>query len=230
MGGDLILTNSQLQAVAYSVRNIIRAESKGVAEVELVDTLDGIESFPTIRVLGGIPQIVRAPVRLLSEPAWEAVKDLVETLQKALDQVDGATQRADQATADSKAQTEASKKQTEEARQATLQAIEVLSNPPIVIENQLYIYNVEKHAYEATGQDMKGNTFIPTYDENTGYMSWTNDGGLENPPPVRIEGNVNFATFEPDLEDGHLWACTTNEYTGAGFELNEDTGIFSVIT
>ncbi len=61
-------------------------------------------------------------------------------------------------------------------------------------------------------------------------MSWTNDGGLDNPPPVRIEGNVNFATFEPDLDDGHLWACTTNEYTGAGFELNEDTGIFSVIT
>lgn len=35
--------------------------------------------------------------------------------------------------------------------------------------------------------DIKGFTFVPQVDED-GYLSWTNNGGLENPSPVKIIG------------------------------------------
>lgn len=38
----------------------------------------------------------------------------------------------------------------------------------------------------ADGKD--GATFKPLYDEQNGVLSWTNDGGLQNPPSVSIKG------------------------------------------
>lgn len=41
----------------------------------------------------------------------------------------------------------------------------------------------------ANGADGKdGATFKPSYDDQSGVLSWTNDGGLPNPPPIVIKG------------------------------------------
>ncbi len=48
----------------------------------------------------------------------------------------------------------------------------------------------------------KGATFKPFVDPTTGYISWTNDGGLANPTPVCIKGAkgdaFTFSDFTPD--------------------------------
>lgn len=95
---NLPLTDAQLEAVAYYVRNLIRKESKGVAEVELVNTLDGIESFPTILNVGGITKVVRAPIELLSAPAWAAVRELLDELNVSIESVETAVGSANNAT------------------------------------------------------------------------------------------------------------------------------------
>lgn len=42
----------------------------------------------------------------------------------------------------------------------------------------------------------KGAVFTPHVDENCN-LSWTNDGGLDNPPPVNIKGENGDATVTP---------------------------------
>jgi hypothetical protein len=42
----------------------------------------------------------------------------------------------------------------------------------------------------------KGAVFTPHVDELCN-LSWTNDGGLENPPPVNIKGEHGDATVTP---------------------------------
>lgn len=46
-----------------------------------------------------------------------------------------------------------------------------------------------KNAGELTGpQGDAGTVFVPTVDEETGMISWENDGGLDNPAPANIKG------------------------------------------
>ena len=92
------LTESQIQAIAARVRNILRAESKGVGELPVVSSLDGVLTLPALRMNGGIPEVVEAPVNLLQDVATDAVADAT---QKAADATSGANtskQNADKAT------------------------------------------------------------------------------------------------------------------------------------
>lgn len=52
----------------------------------------------------------------------------------------------------------------------------------------IYMYDTE-HGWVSQGklQGEKGTTFTPAVDAD-GNLSWTNDGGLPNPPPVNIKG------------------------------------------
>ena len=52
------LTESQIQAIAARVRNILRAESKGVGELPVVSSLDGVLTLPALSMNGGIPEVV----------------------------------------------------------------------------------------------------------------------------------------------------------------------------
>ncbi|MCC8095370.1 MAG: hypothetical protein LIP05_08440 [Tannerellaceae bacterium] len=215
---DLKLTDSQLKAIAYYVRSQIAAETRTVWEYNMVDSLEGVESMPVIQNIGGVRKTVRAPITLLSEPAWQAVKDLVEDLEKAFLKVDSAADKAINAANTVDAATEESKKQTAIMVEKIKLAVEVLSHPPIVEDNILYVYDIDTHEYYNTGQCMKGVTFKPFYDPADGMLYWTNDGGLENPEPVRVEGNVMFATFA-FRDDGHLIMRTVPEYKGADFKM-----------
>ena len=71
---DYPLTDAQIMQLAYRVRGLIRSESKSVPEVPMVDTLEGIESFPVVQTIGKVSKYARAPVSQLSQPAWDAVK------------------------------------------------------------------------------------------------------------------------------------------------------------
>lgn len=55
----------------------------------------------------------------------------------------------------------------------------------------LYIRTETEYRYIANIRGQKGDkgtTFTPKVNATTGYISWTNDGGLENPAPVYIKG------------------------------------------
>ena len=85
---DYPLTDAQILQLAYRVRGLIRAESKSVPEVPMVNTLEGIESFPVVQKIGGVPKYVRAPLSLLGQPAWDAVAGYIERLEDAIESID----------------------------------------------------------------------------------------------------------------------------------------------
>lgn len=53
-----------------------------------------------------------------------------------------------------------------------------------------------------------GTVFIPTVDEETGDISWSNDGGLDNPAPVNIKGPKGDAFEYDDFTEEQLAALT----------------------
>ena len=62
------MTTEEKDEIKKAVLADIQAESQDVSELEVVDTLDGVQSLPTMK--GG--QLVSAPVTLLSQPATDA--------------------------------------------------------------------------------------------------------------------------------------------------------------
>lgn len=226
---DYPLTDAQIMQLAYRVRGLIRSESKSVPEVPMVDTLEGIESFPVVQTIGKVSKYARAPVSLLSQPAWDAVKGYIEELQTAIGKVEDAIRNAENATEDSEKVTEESREQIRICKETIASALEVLAHPPVVGEdNYLRVYDLESHTYVRTDANMKGATFTPRLDPADGMLYWSNDQGLENPEPTRVEGNVMFATFDIDWQTGELYARTMPEYKGAGFEIDAN-GNFNVV-
>ena len=60
----MVLTEAQLQEIAKRVRAIIRAESKGVGDLPVATSLDGLLSLPALRFNGGVPEVVEAPIQI----------------------------------------------------------------------------------------------------------------------------------------------------------------------
>lgn len=229
MATEYPLSDAQILQLAYRVRGIIRSEAKTVPEVPPVDTLEGIESLPVVQKIGGVYKYVRAPIHLLAEPAWDAVAGYIDDMKAAIEKMEKTITAAETATSDSKAVTAESRKQIELCKEATAYAMEVLAHPPIVGEdNLLYVYDIGLEVYVSTGHNMKGATFTPRLDPTDGMLHWSNDQGLPNPEPTRVEGNVMFATFDIDWETGELYARTLPEYKGADFEIDEN-GNFNVV-
>lgn len=66
-----------------------------------------------------------------------------------------------------------------------------------------------------------GTTFVPSVSEETGEISWTNDGGLENPPPVNLREPVERFVAEYLEENGTDIPVATDEILG-GIKLGEN--------
>lgn len=50
----------------------------------------------------------------------------------------------------------------------------------------------------------KGTTFIP-HINSEGFLYWTNDGDLINPPPVKIKGSIESVDLKFKIDErGHL--------------------------
>ena len=89
------MTTEEKDEIKKAVLADIQAESQDVSELEVVDTLDGVQSLPTMK--GG--QLVSAPVNLLSKPATDAAAKAEVATQDAIAKTDAAAQKATDAAA-----------------------------------------------------------------------------------------------------------------------------------
>ncbi|KAA6319795.1 hypothetical protein EZS27_030351 [termite gut metagenome] len=67
------LTEVEIYEIAARVESLIRVNSKGVGELPVVNSLSNILSFPTLRLNGGIPEAVLAPIALLQQIAIDSI-------------------------------------------------------------------------------------------------------------------------------------------------------------
>lgn len=74
----MVLDSNQFNQLVEEVRKALLADSQGVGDVEIVDTLDDIVSLPALRLSGMEESVVEAPLELLSAPAREAAEELRE--------------------------------------------------------------------------------------------------------------------------------------------------------
>lgn len=79
----MVLTEAQLQEIARRVRAIIRAESKGVGDLPVATSLDGLLSLPALRFNGGVPEVVEAPISKLQDVALDAVSGATKAANEA---------------------------------------------------------------------------------------------------------------------------------------------------
>lgn len=117
------MTTEEKDEIKKAVLADIQAESQDVSELEVVDTLDGVQSLPTMK--GG--QLVSAPVNLLSKPATDAAAKAEVATQDAIAKADSAVKeaigRSDAATQEAKAKTDAAAQlATDAAAKATKSA------------------------------------------------------------------------------------------------------------
>lgn len=109
------MTTEEKDEIKKAVLADIQAESQDVSELEVVDTLDGVQSLPTMK--GG--QLVSAPVNLLSKPATDAAAKAEVATQDAIAKADSAVKeaigRSDAATQEAKAKTDAAAQKATDA-------------------------------------------------------------------------------------------------------------------
>ena len=132
----MVLTEAQLQEIAKRVRAIIRAESKGVGDLPVDTSLDGLLSLPALRFNGGVPEVVEAPISKLQDVALDAVSGATKAANEAAAKANTSAGNADKATTAANnaaksandaagtagAATEAAKKATESANGAASNA------------------------------------------------------------------------------------------------------------
>ena len=132
----MVLTEAQLQEIAKRVRAIIRAESKGVGDLPVATSLDGLLSLPALRFNGGVPEVVEAPISKLQDVTLDAVSGATKAANEAAAKANTSAGNADKATTAANnaaksandaagtagAATEAAKKATESANGAASNA------------------------------------------------------------------------------------------------------------
>lgn len=94
----MVLTEAQLQEIAKRVRAIIRAESKGVGDLLVATSLDGLLSLPALRFNGGVPEVVEAPISKLQDVALDAVSGATKAANEAAVKANTSAGNADKAT------------------------------------------------------------------------------------------------------------------------------------
>lgn len=94
----MVLTEAQLQEITKRVRAIIRAESKGVGDLPVATSLDGLLSLPALRFNGGVPEVVEAPISKLQDVALDAVSGATKAANEAAVKANTSAGNADKAT------------------------------------------------------------------------------------------------------------------------------------
>lgn len=94
----MVLTEAQLQEIAKRVRAIIRAESKGVGDLPVATSLDGLLSLPALRFNGGVPEVVEAPISKLQDVVLDAVSGATKAANEAAVKANTSAGNADKAT------------------------------------------------------------------------------------------------------------------------------------
>lgn len=96
----MILDAPQFRQLVTDVAMALAADSTGVGEVEVVDTLVGINSLPALKIEYGRGKVVEAPLSLLSKKADDAADEAYEAIMAATVAAVGATAAADRADAE----------------------------------------------------------------------------------------------------------------------------------
>lgn len=147
----MVLTEAQLQEIAKRVRAIIRAESKGVGDLPVATSLDGLLSLPALRFNGGVPEVVEAPISKLQDVALDAVSGATKAANEAAAKANTSAGNADKATTAANnaaksandaagtagAATEAAKKATESAKSEALAAAARASSTATTAEAEI---------------------------------------------------------------------------------------------
>ena len=94
----MVLTEAQLQEIAKRVGAITRAESKGVGDLPVATSLDGLLSLPALRFNGGVPEVVEAPISKLQDVALDAVSGATKAANEAAVKANTSAGNADKAT------------------------------------------------------------------------------------------------------------------------------------
>ena len=94
----MVLTEAQLQEIAKRVRAIIRAESKGVGDLPVATSLDGLLSLPALRFNGGVPEVVEAPISKLQDVPLDGVSGATKAANEAAVKANTSAGNADKAT------------------------------------------------------------------------------------------------------------------------------------
>lgn len=94
----MVLTEAQLQEIAKRVRAIIRAESKGVGDLPVATSLDGLLSLPALRFNGGVPEVVEASISKLQDVALDAVSGATKAANEAAVKANTSAGNADKVT------------------------------------------------------------------------------------------------------------------------------------
>lgn len=109
------MTTEEKDEIKKAVLADIQAESQDVSELEVVDTLDGVQSLPTMKG----SRLVSAPVNLLSKPATDAAAKAEVATQDAIAKADSAVKeaigRSEAATQEAKAKTDAAAQKATDA-------------------------------------------------------------------------------------------------------------------
>ena len=64
----MVLDSNQFNQLVEEVRKALLADSQGVGDIEIVNSLDDIVSLPALRLSGMEESVVEAPLELLSAP------------------------------------------------------------------------------------------------------------------------------------------------------------------
>lgn len=129
----MILTEAQLQEIAARVASIIRAQSTGVGELPIAETLEGIVSIPALRFNGNVPEVVEAPIGKLQDIALDAVTDATNAATEATEEAIQATNQAKAATDRATAGAERVEEATSNAEQALTQANKAIADASTAI-------------------------------------------------------------------------------------------------
>lgn len=68
--------------------------SQGVGDIEVVSSMEGINTLPALKKVNGVEKVVEAPVSLLSKPIDDAVTKCENAAQEAKEQAEGARKAA----------------------------------------------------------------------------------------------------------------------------------------
>ncbi len=100
------------QELAPLVKSLLAKESKNVADVELVESTDGVSTLPAIYSAGGIKKVVRiATDTIVSEAASDVESTVAPTIAKCVEQTAACKTQTDSA-----AEAEAARKDAEASR------------------------------------------------------------------------------------------------------------------
>lgn len=174
------------QELAPLVKSLLAKESKNVADVELVESTDGVSTLPAIYSAGGIKKVVRvATSTLVQETADKADTAVNTTIAKCVEQTAACKTQTDSAAEAeaarkdaeaSRVEVETSRVEAEEARQtasatavknaeAATAACESYNEHPTKIgdNGNWWAWNVTEQAYYDTGVIAKGGALYPTF-------------------------------------------------------------------